>query len=186
MKAYRLLTGIIFTASLWTIFGLIVFSNAKPTPRYKGVDPEIAPLVDEWIGLGGERGYSFKNTVTVGFMSIDSPKDKGYLIIGQCHLEDNFREIDFDKNYWDNSDFTEKEMTPFHELAHCYCDRKHDYGKNKDYDENKETYPKSTSNGFFEDECPLSLMYPVLFSKECFYRHYAEYIDEMFDRCEPY
>ncbi len=148
-------------------------SQRRLTPEYKGVDPEIAPYVNEYMDLAKIMGIKFKNKVTVGFKDINNGN-----IIGECEYGLGFREIDVDRTYWNRSTTTSKMTLLIHELSHCYCGRTHDYGPSKEY--------KNTWEGRFDDNCPKSVMYPKILPDGCVDLHYEEYILEAFDRCNPY
>jgi hypothetical protein len=154
----------------------------KLWPEYHGVDPKAAPIVDQWLSLAKDHGIAFDNTVTIGFKDIN----KG-LTVGLSNLRIDFREIDLDKNFWDSSSLTIRRILLYHELCHSYCYRLHDYEKFKSYPEAEElkTAPRK-GPGYFEDSCPTSLMFPIVIGESCFLSHYQHYIDEMFERCDPY
>lgn len=147
--------------------------NSRLTPEYKDIDFEIAPYVNEYMDLAKTMGIEFKNKVTIGFKDIN----KG-AIIGECHFGLALREIDIDKTWWKYATPTSRFTLIFHELAHCYCGRIHDYGPGKEYVDEWE--------GRLEDGCPQSIMYPKIISDECMESHYEDYIIEAFDRCKPY
>lgn len=156
---------------------LMPFWGERLTPRYNNVDPKVAPIVNEWLALAKQRGLKFSQTVNVGFMDIGKEN-----VIGQCNYGINFNEIDLEPIYWDYmADTLTQTALLWHELSHCYCNRLHDYEKDKEYS-NDETNKK---DGFLEDSCPKSLMYPYVLDNQCFLTHYAYYSSEMLDRCDP-
>lgn len=161
---------------------LMPFWGERLTPHYTEVDPKAAPIVNEWLSLAAMRGLKFSQTVNVGFMDIG----KGN-VIGQCNYGLNFNEIDLHTIYWEYmSNNLTKTALLFHELSHCYCNRLHDYDEGKEYDDNEDSKTNlDKKEGFFEDHCPISLMFPFIVDNQCFLTHYAFYTSEMFDRCDP-
>lgn len=97
------------------------------------------------------------------------------------------REVVFDPDYWDNSSKTKRLSTVFHELAHCVCNLGHTWDGG--------VYPEASSNGiphtglakdgFFEDLCPVSVVFPYVVDDECARKHWGEYIKDLYKRCEP-
>lgn len=172
--------------------------KAKPAPEHVGeaVDPELKVIVDEFFSLSKRFNITFQNEASIGFSNLDKYKKTA---IGLCTYGDGWREIDIDKNYWKRATWLSKIALVYHELAHAYCDRRHDYGKNKKYQDpeiqaiidifNPERIPMSlimTPPGFFDDGCPLSLMHPTIIDDVCTKKHYDHYVREMFERCDPF
>lgn len=162
----------------------------KTRPEYKGVDPRAQSLTDEYLWLSTQHHVRFYNKVTIGFRDI-----KEGSVVGFCTFGGYFREIDIDINYWNNSDSSTRLALLFHELTHCYCGRGHDYGEDEAYPETealrraralKWLLEGGPRPGYWDDGCPVSLMYPIVVDNECLQAHYAEYTEEMFDRCKPW
>jgi hypothetical protein len=160
-------------------------------PRYKGVDPIIAPLVNEYLDLAKDRGLKFRHKVTVGFMNI---KDSN--VIGMCHYDAFFREIDIDRNYWNHASKISRAILLKHELTHCYCNRNHDY-KGIPYSSTDEDFAlhkdfgmtghiTHNTEGYYADRCAKSIMFPKILTDDCTKAHYADYEAEMFDGCEAW
>lgn len=155
---------------------------SKTHPEYHGVDPKALPYVNEFLSLAKERGLKFDNLVTVGFKLLNRDR-----VVGICNYASNFREIDLDSKYWETLSSMEKTVLVYHELGHCYCDRDHDFGKDKKYGDTKHSRREDgEKEGYYQDDCPLSLMHPVVIDDECFMAHYGEYVQELFDRCDEY
>lgn len=172
-------------------------SIGKLTPEYKGVDPKVKDLVDEYKDLAKVQGITFKREVTVGFKDIDND------VIGICNYGENWREIDLDRSFWQQSSNITHLALLFHELDHCKCNRDHDY-RGKDYPSPKEIdkqtrdYPslkeinkqvgevKLGDFGYYPDKCPKSMMYPYILDDNCTLAHFNDYIEELFENCEPY
>lgn len=167
------------------------YPKGKIEPEHKGVDKEIQSIVNDYKRLASLRGIHFKKEITIGFKEIESDS-----IVGLCHYGNNFREIDLDKTYWKRSSEDTKITLLFHELTHCYCYRDHDWKEGEIYISPQimelvgkiftKPFRKKPEPGFYDDDCPLSIMYPSVVSDECVLDHSTEYIKEMFDRCEPY
>jgi hypothetical protein len=165
----------------------------KDKPAYVGIDNDLKPLVSEYIGLADKYHIKFTHEVSMGFTELH----RG-LAVGLCTYQKNFREIDVDRNYWDRISEIQRKMLLFHELTHCLCTRRHDYLNGESYEEDKlekllnifhKYDPKNffeVQPGYFEDECPLSIMHPVVISDKCAEAHMDEYLEEMFNRCKPY
>ena len=49
---------------------------------------------------------------------------------GQCTSSPGNRLIEVDEDFWTNSDHLQQEFIIFHELGHCYLDRRHDEDEN--------------------------------------------------------
>lgn len=161
--------------------------NEKKAPEYHGVDPTAKPVVDEYLRIASHYNIVFNNQVTVGFKTIN---DEG--AVGICNYGKTWREIDVDKEFWDESTDATKYALLFHELTHCYCGRDHDYGKDEEYKTVKELREENSrgekheGGGFYTDNCPTSLMYPMVVDDKCMIKHYQAYVLEMLDRCEPF
>lgn len=152
---------------------------------------EIQVLTKEFFKLGEKKGIKFKNNVTIGLKDIKSDKT-----IGLCTYTAKWREIDLDSNYWARATWLSKIALVYHELAHCYCERDHDWAEGKRYPTDFELWFDNIINetpltplkpeGYMEDGCPMTLMHPTIIDDYCTKAHYAHYVKEMFDRCEPY
>ena len=157
----------------------------KKGPEHVGVDPDAKPYVDEYLWLSAQNHITFKNKVTVGFSNINDGDTVAY-----CYFGSNFREIEIDIKYWNYYTNTSKLTVLLHELSHCYCHRDHDhaglmYPETKEGREAEAKKP-TPKPGFYDDGCPLSLMYPSVTSDACARAHYQEYTTELFEGCEPY
>lgn len=182
---------------IYAILGLALFTSScstfypeqKFSPIYQGVDARAQYLVDQWMELSKQRGLVFNTKITVGFKKISGSA------IGICTYGSGWREIDLDIDFWNNSGSTQRLAVVFHELTHCYCTRKHDYDNGTLYPETETARIAQARAwvinggerpGRFEDGCPTSIMYPIVLDKDCAWQHYAYYVDEMFNRCEPF
>jgi hypothetical protein len=186
----RLRLAILLFLSIVSACATLQPIKGKTGPEYVGVAVPAQSLVDDYLTLAREHGLTFHNKVTLGFSHI--PEEN---IIGWCSYGRNFREIDLDVNYWNASSAQSKKWLLWHELSHCYCNRDHDYGQGKPYRSNSpfasmdifpKYYPARNTEGYFDDMCPLSIMHPVHVDDDCAESHYQHYVDEMFDRCDPY
>lgn len=170
--------------------------HVKAKPDYAGVNPAFQVILSDFKDIALEHDITFTKEVTIGFAHIKQSKLKSFLgarTIGLCHTTDTWREIDIDQKAWKESSYETRISLLFHELAHCYCGRNHDWAKDKPYPEANDRVGRLVEKlkplmtaGFFEDECPMSLMYPVIPGDSCMTTHGREYLDEIFERCDPY
>lgn len=180
------------TLSLWCLIFLLscttININHTP-PKSDFVDPRAVKLVSEYKELAAIMNIKFGSNVGISFVRIEEPN-----VIGLCYYAFGYRQIEIDAPFWDYSDSNTRAALLFHELTHCYCTRKHDY-KGGAYPESKEekdqeweymTKHGGDRPGYYPDGCPTSLMAPIVVDTSCFQAHYGHYIEEMFDRCDPY
>jgi hypothetical protein len=185
MSLFRAILISLLVSGLMACCTITLGVSRRLEPRYKGVDPQVASYVNEWLNIAKEHGFKFDKIVTVGMMTIDRPS-----VVAQCNYGDKFREIDVDPTYWAQFKSITRMAMIFHELGHCYCDRSHDYVfgnhlKGYGNDESSRKDPKK-KDGFFSDGCPISFMFPTVAEDSCTLSHYSEYVDELFKACEPY
>lgn len=175
----KTLTIVVRCALLIALMGctINIFTLRRSAPHYTGVDLAAAPLVNEWLKLAKEHDIKFDNEVSIGFTKIPENRTVGLTSYGLG----GFREIDIDLPYWEASTLTARKILLFHELTHAYCDREHDFNDGEEYEKGEDQ-----KKGLYKDGCPLSIMYPFIISDSCFMGHYDEYINEMFNRCEPF
>jgi len=171
---------------------LVSLSCGQPGlhPEYKDVDPRASKYVEEYLWLSNYNHIHFDKKVTLGFKKIDQGDT-----IGLCINGGFFREVDIDQDFWSHATERSKYTLVFHELTHCYCGRAHDYGEGAMYPEKEAdritqavqwTLNGGPRPGYWDDGCPVSLMYPVLVDDDCVATHYSEYVSEMFNRCDPW
>ena len=161
----------------------------KPHPEHVGVDPKVQSIADEYFWLSKQNHFTFDHKVTIGFKNINHGD-----VIGLCTSTWFWREIDLDTAFWDRATKTSRMALLFHELTHCYCGRNHDFALGKDYPDTVEKRMKQAFEwinskdgpipGYLDDGCPASIMYPEILEDECTLKHYNDYIQEMFDRCQ--
>ncbi len=163
--------------------------KGKHNPEWHDIDPKAKPLHDEYIDLAKQNHLTFKHTVNIGFKHINEGN-----AIGVCYYFKN-REIDIDIDYWNHNSDTQRKILLFHELTHCYCERGHDWAKDKNYPETyidkkiqflRTVFFGTRKAGYFEDDCPMSLMSPTIVSDFCYYEHGDRYLQELFERCNEY
>jgi hypothetical protein len=159
----------------------------KTMPEFYGTDYRADKLLSDFMSLSTENHVTFTHKVSIGFKRIDQGP-----VVGLCHDGLYFREITLDTDFWINTTQLGKIALFFHEAAHCYCGRDHDY--------NGIPYPESESErfgeyikgifskrpGYYPDGCPLSLMFPSVVPDECVRLHYNDYTKEMFQNCKPW
>lgn len=181
---------IIALSSLILLLSSCCSTKVKIAPEYQGVDERAQRLLEEYMWLSIQNNITFYNKVTIGFKKIGRDD-----VVGLCTYGLTFREIDLDIDYWQNSTSSQKIALLFHELTHCLCHRGHDYSG---YDKYPESYTErliqalewkvkgGPKPGFFDDGCPISLMYPIVVDDDCLRAHYDQYVKEMFSRCKPW
>lgn len=155
--------------------------DIRVLPYYDEVDPQFSGYVDEWLFLAKNNNIKFTKTVNIGFKRINIDG-----VVGLCHYQHFFREIDIDPIIWGRLTDISKTVLIWHELTHCYCYRDHDYAEGKEYSSATEGEPKEKILGYYPDKCPLSIMSPVIIEDSCFIAHFVDYQHEQFDRCKPY
>lgn len=166
--------------------------KTQPAFTSEVTNPELKVIVDEFFALSKRNNITFTHKVSIGFSSIDSDT-----VIGTCSYRPSFREIDLDKEYWDRASWEQKVALVYHELAHCYCERDHDYDDGEMYPDNsikaflngimsRAPITPLRPPGYLDDSCPKSIMHPTIISRQCFKDHYDYYVKEMFARCEPF
>jgi hypothetical protein len=147
-------------------------------------------MLEEFMWLSKQNNITFSRQVSMGFKKI-----KRGNVIGVCTYGGNWREIDVDIDFWLNNPPSARWALVFHELAHCYCTSGHDYGEDKEYPESLAERIAQALDwrekggerpGYWDDGCPVSILYPKLVDSDCFLMHYQEYVKEMFDRCNPW
>lgn len=152
----------------------------------------VQHYVDEFKNLAAINNVAFKNSVTIGFKKLNANNEG---TVGLCTYGYGWREIDIDETYWSFTNEADRIALIFHELSHCYCTRDHDWAEGQKYPETKEARTKEFNKyensgvlrpGRMADDCPSSLMYPVVVNNQCLKEHYDHYVIEMFDRCRPY
>lgn len=181
----KILFGIILVISLcWVGCAEITI---KTMPEFYGTDYRSDKLLSDFMWLSAQNHITFSHKVSIGFKHIDQGA-----VVGLCTNGLYFREITLDIDFWITATQLGRTALIWHELAHCYCDRDHDY--------NSIPYPDSESErlketirgifykkqGYYSDECPMSLMYPSVVPDECVRVHYDEYTKEIFQNCKPY
>lgn len=183
----------VLISSIISCCSINVKSHLTPrrSPKYRGVDANLQKYVDDYMNLAKDKKIQFKHSVSIGFMKINSGN-----VIGVCNYGSTFHEIDIDKAFWDEATNTQKDALMKHELSHCYCDRDHDWDEGKNYPEPSHSDKKNDTfnvtlftpnhEGMYEDNCPLSLMYPIIPNDACVWAHYQDYSNEIFNRCKPY
>src|ERR1035441_9258648 len=73
----------------------------KISPEYEGIDPAFQNYYNNYVSLAKLNGIAFEGKVTIGFKVLDY----GDGTVGLCTINGvmGFREIDIDKEYWDNT-----------------------------------------------------------------------------------
>jgi len=175
-----------------------VKGDPKQKPQYSTeiTDPQLKTISDQFLALSKRKNITFLNKVSIGFTKIED-RTETTSTIGTCSSRRDFREIDIDKDFWNRSSWLSKVALLYHELAHCYCRRDHDYDNGTMYPDGslkailqgwiaKQPITPIRPEGYLADGCPKSIMHPIMGSDYCFEKHYEYYTEEMFARCEPW
>jgi hypothetical protein len=187
---------------LHTLVAFIVAVSQMRTHEYPTKDhPSFGPKIENrqlqiitgnFFKLSDRNNIHFDKNVTIGFSTITKER-----VIGLCSYRPGFREIDLDSTYWQNATWTTKVALVFHEMTHCYCGRNHDFGNGTMYPDGslqfllqhflqRQPFTPLRPPGYLNDNCPQSIMHPIIMTDTCFQKHYSYYVHEMFVRCQPY
>jgi hypothetical protein len=95
--------------------------------------------------------------------------------------------ITIDRNTWLKYSELERMDLIYHELGHCVCGLGHgwEFGAYPEARLENIITSYSCDDGFFEDGCPMSLMYPYIMNKDCTKKHWADYTKDLYNRCRP-
>lgn len=177
-RLFAVFIGILILVSCCTI-------DISSKPDYSKAESQAKVIYEEYIKLSSYKHIVFHKKVSVKFDRIDREG-----VVGFCAMGPTRREVVIDINYWNNIGKLQKLELLFHELTHCFCGRMHDYGDGKPYPEvSSKVYAAkrpAKRSADFDDGCPKSIMFPRVLDKKCIGRHYGEYTEEMFDRCNPF
>jgi hypothetical protein len=109
--------------------------------------------------------------------------------VGECRYTDalGYRQVIFDPTHWDNYSKTRRLVAVYHELGHCVCNLGHtwDGGVYPEASESGIPHTGLEKDGFFEDLCPMSIVFPYILDDECARKHWDSYIKDLYKRCEP-
>lgn len=104
---------------------LFLLVNCAPThTNFLNIGPEFKPYVDMFECEAKRMGRPLKiKTLTVEF---GDTKYRGEYVIGLCGQSNMLNPvITIDKEFWDESSETSREILMFHELGHCILDKNH-------------------------------------------------------------
>lgn len=155
-------------------------------------NPELKVISDEFFALSKRNNLEFQGKVSIGFTNIDEGS-----VIGTCWTTKQWREVDLDIGFWKRATWERKVALVYHELAHCYCGRDHDFDDGEMYPDNslkailqgwmaQQPITPMRPRGYLDDGCPKSIMHPTILDEQCFKDHYNHYVKEMFARCNPF
>lgn len=178
-------------------------SNIKLHPEYAGVDPRVVDLVNEYKELAKTNGITFNKEVTIGFKTLNKNISSGLTkrinseddnnIIGMCYYGLGWREIYISEEYWKNASAVSKKTLLEHELAHCYCNRDHDFEgkipypetyKDRDAEITKMIQTNKILPAYYDDFCARSIMYPEILEDYCIRLHREDYEKELVSDCK--
>lgn len=154
--------------------------SARLSPHYKGVNNDLRPYLDSFK----EEIAPNKYDLTIDFDNLPGTT------AGTCfYIPPKKREIAIDRYQWLILTPAQKEGLVYHELAHCTCNMGHEYilsGIRVRYDGSLiwSIFNSRSSDGFFKDKCPKSLMYPNILDHDCYKKHRKEYIKHLKSICK--
>ena len=95
--------------------------------------------------------------------------------------------ITVDKSVWENYGEFQKKNLIYHELGHCICGLGHswEFGGYAEAGSDGVFQSFSRDDGFFEDGCPLSGMFPYVMDEDCAKKHWDDYTKDLYNRCYP-
>jgi len=125
-------------------------------PTDKKIDPEFQSHVDRFSKYLGR-----KVEIRIQFEELDDET------VGLCAIySDGYREIEIDREYWDDAEESVRDELIFHELGHCILDLDHD---------------ETLINKGNYYQIPNSIMYPFTFGYTSYYKEFIEeYHQELF------
>lgn len=191
-NTYKYLIILFFCAISLSCLRNMVKQEEEKRPIYSEIDTEVMPYIEQFRQYALQNNITFSREISLGFTHIEKMN-----VIGRCVYGSHFREIELDLNYWKDASDKGKAALVWHEAAHCYCTRGHDFNDGIMYPDNsfksilqrlmaKQPFSPLKPSGYFPDSCPLSIMHPVIVDDECFTAHFDHYVVEMFNRCKPF
>lgn len=134
------------------------------TNSYHNIDPTFQPIYNSFLNEASQRGFNklHKIDINIQFSDIDQTKNKGTdkMTLGECEvIIGKTPEIRIDKNLWFNMNPSQREMTVFHELGHCFLLKGH---TNADHDKIE------------------SLMNSEIFDEQVYLTNRSKFLDELF------
>lgn len=131
------------------------FLNMQGEPKKHNTDKTFLDYVKNFESINGK----IKSSIIFG--DLKSPQ------VGVCKKWNNssYREVEIDRNFWNNSSDEKREQLILHELGHCELNL------------NRE-------DSFLDDNCPASVMRSYVFFdheiNNCFVPNFKYYLDELF------
>ena len=170
------------------IFLLVTCKQTSEPADKPQVMPHPQELIDIAVSykkLALEHHIKFTKVTKVGFSNIEQGR-----VIGLCEYYEHERHILIDLRYWRKASEMTKKILMFHELTHCLCTRDHDFENGQKYMSpivedvlRKIGVIWGTQPGYFQDDCPKSIMHPVIIDDKCSEKYHDFYMKEMFNRC---
>lgn len=151
--------------------------------EFQGVAPEMRPYVKDFVELVGPhyRKDALKN-LSIGIRALNEGE-----VVGLCKLftTNGGAEILIDRSFWDVNGSEKREALMLHELGHCLCFLRHEHfeGSYKDDGDEDSTESGKLKKGYFDDNCPVTLMHPNVLSANCYRTHRNHYRWELRTRC---
>lgn len=176
MRYYKLLFLLMFLNSSCS-----TIKETRFAPKHTGINEKLVPYFDKFFELSKRYDLTFKYSYTAEIVDIN----KGN-VIGTCYYAPHYREIDIDRAFFEKASENAKFFLVAHEAVHCLCNRDHDHSGGEKYKKECKMETVQAKPGYFDDECPISIMSPRLPHDGCLNLYYDWYVHEMFDRCRPW
>lgn len=151
----RGLVGAFILFPLFVSCGKSDFLNMKGEPKKHDTEKVFLDYVKNFEQING------KIKTSIIFGNLESPK------VGICKKWNNssYREIQIDREYWNNTNELAREQLLMHELGHCELNLNH-------------------KDSFLDNNCPSSVMRSYTFFNSelnnCFEPNFKYYLDELF------
>lgn len=162
---------------------LVSCASIKKPIRIKNTNPageEIVKYTKDFENIVKKAiPKSQIDTVDIVMGDIEGPA------VGVCTYTFPRTRITLDRTYWKTASELDRESLMLHELTHCVCSVGHVFFTG--------TYPEKPSkpmfssdyllNGYLEDGCPSTIMYPYTLDEGCYKKHREHYRFEIRLQC---
>lgn len=160
-------------------YSSFAFFFEKESPEK--VEKELIPYLEDFRELTSPH----YNEIILEYLKIHKKELKGKNV-GECWLftSTGGSRIYLDSKFWETSSPERREVLILHELGHCLCRLDHNYYEGT-YDKSdlEEGETGNYKNGYLPDQCPVTLMHPVVLDSDCFKKHRELYRYELRLRC---
>jgi hypothetical protein len=172
---FKLIITFLLSFSITSCAGII-----RTEHIHKGIDPEFQVGYDVFVKHIAKPKYK----VTIGFVD-NLHKDYTKETIGMAHkVLIGYSEIDISRTFWEYASQEERYILLFHELAHAVCNLRHSEQKDFKYIENVGQFLRDLGVPFYgynPDNCPMSIMSPIIPNNYCSKRYFKNYMISLHD-----